>query len=98
MLANSNYFGIGQGKRPAPETLSLGLTSRPDQFSYNNLNQLVNLNSGGPLRSSGDVSKAMQSVSITAPVVNISANLASLFNKLVKALAIVAYVSLLVTV
>ena len=74
MLANSNYFGIGQGKRPAPETLSLGLTSRPDQFSYNNLNQLVNLNSGGPLRSSGDVSKAMQSVNIIAPVVSILAN------------------------
>ena len=81
MTANLKYFGIGQGERLVREKLSLGLTTKLNQFNfkklkqfYNNLNQLVNLNSGGQLRFSGDVSKAMQSVSITAPVVNILAN------------------------
>ncbi len=54
MSAIPNYFGIGQGKRPATETLSLGLTTRLDQSIHNNLNQLVNLNSGEPLRFSGN--------------------------------------------
>ena len=74
MSANLNFFGIGQGKRPATETLSPDLTTRLDQSIYNNLNQLVNLNSGGPLRFSGDTSKAMTSVNIATPVVSISAN------------------------
>ncbi len=81
MSAISNYFGVGQGKRPATETLSLDLATRLDWFSYkklkqfyNNPDQLVNLNSGGSLRFSGDTSKVMQSVNIAAPVVSISAN------------------------
>ena len=71
MSANSNYFGLGQGKGLATETLSLGLTTRLDQFSYNNLNQLINLNSGGPLRFNGNISKTMESVNIAVPVASI---------------------------
>ncbi len=58
----------------ATETLSLGLTTRLDQSIYNNLNQLVNLNSGGSLRFGGNTSKAMKSVNIASPVVCILAN------------------------